>query len=121
MPSTTNLPAPSSWSKETQEAYVPIKSLGVGGFGSVWLAKEKSNTSSTSSTLEEHTNTHDQEKDQLVAIKVVGHPHNQKISSRLQISEEGYFHREVSILQEISHPMIVKCFKVFEDHDPKSS
>ncbi len=125
MPDSTPSP-PSSWSKDTQESYVPVRPLGVGGFGSVWLAKEKSPSSITLRTNDSHhgdSNHDDESQDSrgTVAIKVVGHPHNQKISSRLQISEEGYFQREVSVLQEISHPRIVKCFKVIKETDKKSS
>ena len=112
---TTKPSVPSSWCKETRELYDPVRSLGVGGFGSVWLAKEKN------PDRQNGDNKEDDESSSLVAIKVVGHPHNQKISSKLQISEEGYFHREVSVLQEISHPGIVQCLKVIKDTDPTSS
>ena len=37
------------------------------------------------------------------------------------MSKAGYFHQEISILQEISHPRIVKCIKVIEDSIPNSS
>ena len=122
---------PSSWSQEVQDCFIPVKSLGVGGFGSVWLARRKTDNDSTNDN--ESNQDIAQQQDQcseennvstssdLVAIKVVGHAHNQKISSFLEASEAGYFHREVSVLREISHHRIIKCLEVFEDHDPNSS
>ena len=37
------------------------------------------------------------------------------------MSEAGYFHREISVLQEISHPRIIICLKVIEDTTSNSS
>ena len=127
---------PSSWCQETQDLFTPIRFLGEGGFGSVWLAKQKNSTCNSSLSLlqcekEEETkvkndNLH-QKSDKntsdclKVAIKVVGHPHNKKISSFQEMSEAGYFRREISVLQEISHPNIIKCLKVIEDTNPNSA
>ena len=116
--------APSSWSQEVQDKFIPIKSLGEGGFGSVWLAIRKDDTYNddlTTGTIKEDQEQKEENGDKLVAIKVVGHPHNQKINSFLQMAESGYFHREVSILKELSHPRIVKCLEVFEDFDEQST
>jgi len=99
---------PSSWCEEVRKRFSPVKPLGTGGFGSVWLANKKESVD-------------DEEAEDNVAIKVVGHPHNQKISSFEKMSEAGYFQREVSILQEISHRRIVRCFQVIEDSTPNSS
>ena len=125
---------PSSWScKESKHLYQPLCQLGKGSFGCVWLAKKKILLDKEDKYYvkeeegcfqnEDISSPSDDDKknEELVAIKVVGHPHNQKISSFLQMSESGYFQREVSILQEISHPRIVKCLKVIENTDPKSS
>lgn len=137
MPGQQIVSMPSSWSQETQDLFTPIRFLGEGGFGSVWLAKPKTtciitNSSSSSSLLEREEKKEEKglidypdknhgNESKHVAIKVVGHPHNQKISSFQEMSEAGYFHREVSVLQEISHPNIIKCLKVIEDKDPNSS
>jgi len=106
---------PLSWSEEVRDLFVPVRSLGIGGFGSVWLARKKNST-----VEEQYIDSEKKEEDNLVAIKVVGHPHNQKISSFEKLSEEGYFQREVSVLQQISHPRIVQCLETFEDKDPNS-
>jgi len=129
---------PSSWCPEACDLFVPVRCLGVGGFGAVWLAKRKKNNNSTSSSKNSvngttssasaecaitttTTTTTTTEPSDEVAIKVVGHAHNQKINSFEQISEAGYFKREVSILQEISNPRIVRCLQVIEDKRPDSS
>ncbi len=115
----TSPPPPSSWSKEVQDLFTPIRRLGDGGFGSVWLARRKKDNTTN---IEERCHESDgSEKSLLVAIKVVGHPHNKKISSFEKVSEAGYFKREVSILQEISHPRIVHCLQALEDKDPNSA
>ena len=41
MPGDDSPAPPSSWSKEVRDKFTPVKPLGVGGFGSVWLAMRK--------------------------------------------------------------------------------
>lgn len=92
---------PTEWSDEVSALYNPIRPLGKGGFGSVWLAKAKTKTKA---------------QDEKVAIKVVGHPytHNKKTSYAIQRIEEGTFHREIAVLTEMNHPHIVRFLKFFQ-------
>ncbi|KAG7347449.1 protein kinase GAF family protein [Nitzschia inconspicua] len=76
---------PKEWPKAVAEQYDPVRVLGRGGFASVVLAREKG------------------ESKRLVAMKVVG---QSKDKSRLQ--SLTYAHREIDILQELSHPNIMK-------------
>jgi len=100
--------APKEWSDEVSSLYNPIRPLGQGGFGSVWLAKAK-----------------EDDTDENVAIKVVGHPLNQckKTSHTIQRIEEGTFQREIAVLSEMNHPHIVKFLKFYRVslHSPSSS
>ena len=105
MTKNANPKPPSSWSQEICELYDPVRPLGVGGSGSVWLAREKNHNKDSDASSDDQVQ---------AAIKVVGHSHDQKISKKLQRSEEGYFHREISVLQEISHPRIVRCLNAIE-------
>ena len=95
---------PKSWPAKARELYSPLRQLGIGGFGTVWLAETKESLSS-SSVLSQ---------DKCVAIKLVGHPITAPMSKFEKKSEEGYFRREVEILQEISHPHIVKLLRCIE-------
>ena len=83
---------PKGWPKEALDTYEPIRPLGQGAFGLVWLAKGASS--------EEH---------QYVAIKHI------KTSSA---TEKAYAEREISILSELNHPCIIKLIKAY---DPPSS
>lgn len=60
-----------------------------------------------------------QQQNQQVAIKLVGHPTSTSSSSTMdaftQMSESGYFRRECEVLQEISHPLIVKLLHKIEE------
>ena len=80
------------WPEECLHLYSPVRVIGKGGFGNVYMAK--CNTSSNSSS---HGETH-------VAIKVVGN--------------DLYSQREVAILSELSqtpHPNIVTLIDDFKD------
>ncbi len=101
--------APSSWPNETRKLYSPLKPLGTGGFGTVWLAE------SIPPVTEESSNSSQPAADRQVAIKLVGHPLSKKTSAFAKMSESGYFHREVEVLQEISHPRIVKLIRKIEE------
>lgn len=93
--------APSSWPAEARDLYKPLKPLGKGGFGTVWLAEQR--------TKEEGAG-----QDKYVAIKLVGHAIATKQNAFSKISEAGYYRREVEVLQEISHPFIVKLLQKIE-------
>jgi serine/threonine protein kinase len=97
--------APDSWPPEARELYSPVKPLGKGGFGAVWLAKSRSKDDMNQ----------DNSSDNYVAIKLVGHAPKYAISSFERAGEAGYFHREVEVLKEISHPHIVKLIRVIEE------
>ncbi len=85
--------APSEWPKELKSAYSPIRPLGEGGFGSVWLARRNVKL--------EH------EKSKLAAIKLIG-------GRNATSSTASYALREISILSELSHPNIVHLVETFE-------
>lgn len=93
--------SPDSWPPKARELYSPVKPLGKGGFGAVWLAKSRVSEVNSS--------------DNYVAIKLVGHAPKHIISSFERAGESGYFHREVEVLKEISHPRIVKLIRVIEE------
>lgn len=98
--------APKVWPTETRSLYTPVRQLGHGGFGAVWLAKLKdANPQDTIKT------------DEYVAVKLVGHSLKTPINKSDRRSEAGYFHREVEVLQEISHPRIVELLRVIEEKD----
>ena len=90
---TTEASAPSEWSEEVKNTYSPIRPLGDGGFGSVWLARRNVKL--------EH------EKSKLAAIKVIG-------GRNTQSSTASYALREIAILSELSHPNIVRIVESFE-------
>eukprot|EP00557_Chaetoceros_sp_GSL56_P003841 CAMPEP_0176497746 /NCGR_PEP_ID=MMETSP0200_2-20121128/11901_1 /TAXON_ID=947934 /ORGANISM="Chaetoceros sp., Strain GSL56" /LENGTH=515 /DNA_ID=CAMNT_0017895805 /DNA_START=75 /DNA_END=1619 /DNA_ORIENTATION=+ len=127
---------PKSWPMEARRLYKPLRPLGKGGFGAVWLAESISTTSpsvttSTTTTAGSQMDTpssslvlpsesppqsHDQQ--QVVAIKLVGHPSSYPMDAFTKMSESGYFRRECEVLQEISHPRIVKLLHKIEQKPP---
>eukprot|EP00956_Cyclotella_meneghiniana_P010709 scaffold14981_cov66-Cyclotella_meneghiniana.AAC.6 len=87
------------WPKAVAPKYVPTQVLGKGGFGCVYMAKEKCKSDTDTTAY--------------VAIKVVG--------------TDGYAKRESSILSELtkySHPNIVQLLGCYEptagDNDVKT-
>jgi len=92
---------PSSWPSAARDSYDAIRPIGVGGFGSVWLAKKKDDKVSPG--------------DAFVAIKVVGKPKSETMSDFERRSQGGYFHREIAVLRELSHPNIVRILDSIED------
>lgn len=100
---------PKEWPKEVCDIYESVRSLGKGGFGSVFQAK----------LLRQQPTDDDDDNDasstpKYVAIKVVGSPINEKKSPRDRRAEKGYFHREELVLQEISHPNIMNVLNVIQ-------
>jgi serine/threonine protein kinase len=86
-----NPPPPPTWPKECVDLYSPVRIIGKGGFGNVYMATAKRKESSSSG-------------DSYVAIKVVGN--------------DSYSQREVAILSELSqtpHPNIVTLIDDFKD------
>lgn len=90
---------PKGWPNEALDTYEPIRPLGKGAFGLVWLARAK-DASGGDNSSEEH---------QYVAIKHI------KTSSA---TEKAYAEREISILSELNHPCIIKLITAY---DPPSS
>jgi serine/threonine protein kinase len=90
-------PPPSpQWPQKCNEQYEPVRVIGTGGFGSVWMAKRRDANSSNIGS-----DTH-------VAIKVVG--------------SDIYSQREVGILQALSskqHPNIERLLQEFSGDDGK--
>jgi serine/threonine protein kinase len=85
-------PIPEQWPAEVSQDYEPIRTLGVGGFASVTLAKKKK-----PATTDE----------KLVAMKVCGN----KTATRSDLS---YAHREIDILKEIKHENIMRIIAFWE-------
>ena len=82
---------PPTWPKECVDLYSPVRIIGKGGFGAVYMATAKRKESSSSG-------------DSSVAIKVVGN--------------DSYSQREVAILSELSqtpHCNIVRLIDDFQD------
>lgn len=94
-----SIPVPKEWPDIICENYTPLRVLGQGGFGSVVLAKRKPVDSAVEggSTVKEND---------IVAIKVAGNA-----KEGVTPSELAYGHREIDILQAISHPNIMKCLE----------
>jgi len=86
------------WPKQVAEFYKPVKRLGKGGFGDVWLGETVYGASA-------------EKLDNLVAIK--------KVDTSTKVGE-AYAAREITVLKELHHPNIVKLIKVFdsEKDDP---
>lgn len=93
----SSTPTPPKWPKECNDLYSPVRVVGTGGFGSVWMAKRKdANTSNNGSG---GGDTH-------VAIKIVG--------------KDTYAQREVQILHALSekqHPNIMRLIQDFSCDD----
>ena len=107
--------APKEWSNEICCLYNPIKLLGQGGFGSVWLAESKKRNNNSNSSSSSSRDDHD--SDTQVAIKVVGHSldnSSKHTSSFLKRIEGDVFQREISVLAEMNHPNIVRFIKFFK-------
>ena len=88
-----NPPPPQTWPKECVDLYSPVRIIGKGGFGNVYMATAKRKESSSSG-------------DSYVAIKVVGN--------------DSYSQREVAILSELSqtpHCNIVRLIDDFQEND----
>jgi len=105
---------PKSWPKTARDLFEPVRPLGKGGFGAVWLAETKK--SSTSTPPAEGN----AEKSEYVAIKLVGHALTIPISKFEMFSEQGYFRREVEVLREISHPRIINLLQCIEEDKEES-
>jgi serine/threonine protein kinase len=96
MTSTVMAP-PKEWPETICEHYDPLRVLGQGGFASVVLAKHKTT------------------KGLMVAIKVAG-----DAKRGVSKAEKAYGHREIDILQAISHPHIMKCLEYIDPTPGKS-
>lgn len=98
----SSTPTPPQWRRECNDQYTPVRVIGKGGFGSVWMAKRRdanaaNNCDCSGGSVETH-----------VAIKVVG--------------KDTYARREVEILHALSqkqHPNIMRLIQDFscgKDH-----
>lgn len=116
---------PKSWPQQARDLYDPIRRLGIGGFGAVWLAKRSGSGGGGEGEGrdDKHTDTtaSNNSENAYVAIKLVGHPLTSAVSSFEKMSEEGYFRREVEVLQEISHPRIVKLIHKIEGEETEGT
>lgn len=75
------------WSPEIKKLYEPVKSLGKGAFGDVWLSQSRKEGNTES-----------------VVIK--------KLDTCTQVGK-AYAAREIEILKKLNHPNIVKLLKAF--------
>mmetsp|Transcript_6707 Transcript_6707/g.14665 ORF Transcript_6707/g.14665 Transcript_6707/m.14665 type:complete len:455 (+) Transcript_6707:159-1523(+) len=85
------------WPSDALKEYEPIRSLGEGGFGSVYLAKKRDVAEGETADVQ-------------VAMKMIGRGSATATRTR---SESGYAKREVEILSELQHPRIVRLIDVF--------
>jgi serine/threonine protein kinase len=91
---------PKEWPTEVVQLYDPVRTLGVGGFASVELARKKSPGPN---------------EEKFVAMKIVGS------KDGVTRSELGYARRETDILKEISHPNIMKVVSYWEPEQNSKS
>ena len=99
----TNTTAPPpQWPAEVCKLYEPVRTLGVGGFASVMLARKI------------NPNPEDKDDEKLVAIKVAG-------SKYVTRQDVGYAHREIDILKELNHPNIMKLYDYWEPSSTESA
>ncbi|KAL7497033.1 hypothetical protein ACHAWT_005350, partial [Skeletonema menzelii] len=95
-------PTPPQWPRECSDQYTPVRVIGTGGFGSVWMAKTRqANAANNYNCSHGSDDTH-------VAIKVVG--------------KDTYAQREVEILHGLSqkqHPNIMRLIQDFSCDDDK--
>jgi serine/threonine protein kinase len=87
MTATKSLPIPKEWPKEVSDNFDPVRVLGKGGFASVILARDKTNSKA------------------LVAMKIVGGDDS---------FQRAYAHREMDILRELDHPNIMKVLNSWQ-------
>ena len=99
---TTTTAPPPQWPAEVCKLYEPVRTLGVGGFASVMLARKK------------NPNPEDKDDEKLVAIKVAG-------SKYVTRQDVGYAHREIDILKELNHPNIMKLYDYWEPSSKESA
>jgi serine/threonine protein kinase len=85
-------PIQEQWPAEVSKHYEPVRTLGIGGFASVTLAKKKKPTATD---------------EKLVAMKICGN----KDATRSDLS---YAHREIDILKEIKHENIMRIVDFWE-------
>eukprot|EP00574_Skeletonema_japonicum_P004478 CAMPEP_0201718182 /NCGR_PEP_ID=MMETSP0593-20130828/3747_1 /ASSEMBLY_ACC=CAM_ASM_000672 /TAXON_ID=267983 /ORGANISM="Skeletonema japonicum, Strain CCMP2506" /LENGTH=429 /DNA_ID=CAMNT_0048208415 /DNA_START=32 /DNA_END=1321 /DNA_ORIENTATION=+ len=93
----SSTPTPPQWPKECNEQYAPVRVVGTGGFGSVWMAKRKDANAANNGSGDTH-----------VAIKIVG--------------KDTYAQREVEILHALSqkqHPNIMRLLQDFSSDEGK--
>lgn len=105
----SSIPVPKEWPEIIGETYTPLLVLGKGGFGSVVLARRKPGKKAVNGSSIHHHNHHpdhddDHDGNPLVAIKVAGNA-----QEGVSAAELAYGHREIDILQAISHRHIMKC------------
>jgi len=118
--STSTMPAakeiPKSWPLEARQLFTPVRALGTGGFGVVWLATKKQQNSQAVVVVDSNSKSPTTTPvDEYVAIKLVGHPACNPINDFTKMSQSGYFQRECEVLAEISHHRIVKLIRKIEE------
>jgi serine/threonine protein kinase len=105
------------WSKGVQELYEPVKALGKGGFGDVWLGKSvgasesqyKKRCSPFTGGKTQESIVGEHYECNYVAIKAINTA--TKMGS-------AFAKREAAILKKLNHPHIVKLLNVFEEKSP---
>lgn len=83
------------WPEDAEDKYERIEVLGKGSFGMVWMAQRR-------------TKAQDEFDDEFVAIKTINIK-NEKSSV--------YAEREISILQELRHPNVIRLIHSYPVHD----